>query len=611
MADDLDNAQSYWRAQAVFEAEKNRQVRYQHGKGPCNVFILDTSLSLGIEGFIQMRKTFSTIIDEFAKHLDVDENVAVIVCGLQTKVHRYYSNNYDDIKHSLDDVEFGGPSPLTAAFFLSSGCFQDCAGHIYKVGAYEVYPRIILISDGRPTDFTNFIESDRYGEESPHNNTEQDINYLMQLTRKIGRTHPIFCIPVGRDPDITTLETISAESRGGKIVHSDDAAQFAKYSQNIRTASMLSFTVENDGDDKERIMMSLVCTFPDRVFTEKDQKDILELCSRKSSFLPPDEKDEVGIDTDYAFKEKNPHMPPLGSRVKRGRDWRYENQDNYGPGTVIGHSKMEEWLIVEWDTGSRRPYRFGTTGTPSDKYDVEICCEPRVLFNELIGTGCLVTRGKDWIWGNQDEGAGNIGSVLVFQSSGAVLVRWPHGLIKEYRFGRDGCFDLEIIDPFSPKAMKHLKDQMRKAVSNHIREARSDATEDFGKPSSLSTKPRVECEKTPNVDLLDSPILPVIKGKYFKNNKALDKSADIEIDGPIFTPAIKQWWWKNGEGKWLPFPKEENKRINKCYERYPKSTVVVSIQNQSYRVVMAKNLVINLTTKNVFQIKLLKHGSSP
>lgn len=55
---------------------------------------------------------------------------------------------------------------------------------------------------------------------------------------------------------------------------------------------------------------------------------------------------------------------------------------------------IEEWLIVEWDTGSRRPYRFGTTGTPSDKYDVELCCEPRVLFNELIGTGCLVTRGK-------------------------------------------------------------------------------------------------------------------------------------------------------------------------------------------------------------------------
>lgn len=42
---------------------------------------------------------------------------------------------------------------------------------------------------------------------------------------------------------------------------------------------------------------------------------------------------------DPLFQERNPQMPPLGSRVKRGRDWRYENQDDYGPGTVIGHSK--------------------------------------------------------------------------------------------------------------------------------------------------------------------------------------------------------------------------------------------------------------------------------
>nr|XP_034323558.1 uncharacterized protein LOC117688885 [Crassostrea gigas] len=611
MEDNLDNAQKYWRAQATFEAKKNRQVRYQHGKGPCNIFILDTSSSLGIEGFIQMKKTFSTIIDEFAKHSDIDENVAIIVCGLQTKVHRYYSNNYDDIKHSLDDVEFGGSSPLTAAFFLSLGCIQEGAGHTYKMGEYEVYPRIILISDGRPTDFTNITGSDLYGEESPHNYIERDINYLLQVTRKIGWTNPIFCIPVGRDPDITTLEYISIESRGGKIVRSDDAAQFAKYSRNIRTASMLSVTMENDSNNKEEILMSLVCTFPDRVFTEMDQNDIIEICSRKSSYRPPDEKDKIEKDMDPLFQERNPQMPPLGSRVKRGRDWRYENQDDYGPGTVIGHSKRDEWLIVEWDTGLRWPYRFGTTGTPSDKYDVELCCDPRVLVNELIATGCLVTRGKDWVWGNQDEGEGNIGSVLTVESSGAVGVRWPHGLIRTYRFGRDGCFDLEIINPFSPEATKHLKDQMRKCVHNHSEGARTDASEDFEKASSLSTKLRVEGEKMPNVDSFVKPILPVPKGKYFKNNKTLDKSTDIEMDGPIFIPAIKQWWWKDSKEEWYPFPKGENERINQCYERYPKSTVVVSIQNQSYRVVMAKGLQINLTTKEVFQIKLVKHGSSP
>uniref|UniRef100_A0A8W8I5Z5 MIB/HERC2 domain-containing protein n=1 Tax=Magallana gigas TaxID=29159 RepID=A0A8W8I5Z5_MAGGI len=150
--------------------------------------------------------------------------------------------------------------------------------------------------------------------------------------------------------------------------------------------------MENDSNNKEEILMSLVCTFPDRVFTEMDQNDIIEICSRKSSYRPPDEKDKIEKDMDPLFQERNPQMPPLGSRVKRGRDWRYENQDDYGPGTVIGHSKRDEWLIVEWDTGLRWPYRFGTTGTPSDKYDVELCCDPRVLVNELIATGCLVTR---------------------------------------------------------------------------------------------------------------------------------------------------------------------------------------------------------------------------
>lgn len=34
---------------------------------------------------------------------------------------------------------------------------------------------------------------------------------------------------------------------------------------------MLSITMENDGNDKERILTSLACKFPDTVFTEMDQ----------------------------------------------------------------------------------------------------------------------------------------------------------------------------------------------------------------------------------------------------------------------------------------------------------------------------------------------------
>lgn len=44
--------------------------------------------------------TFDLIL-EYSEHPDIDENVAVIVCGRQTKFLRYYSNQYNDIKRCL------------------------------------------------------------------------------------------------------------------------------------------------------------------------------------------------------------------------------------------------------------------------------------------------------------------------------------------------------------------------------------------------------------------------------------------------------------------------------------------------------------------------------
>ena len=41
----------------------DRHLRPQHGHGPCNIFILDTSSSLGEDGFKEMKETFISIID--------------------------------------------------------------------------------------------------------------------------------------------------------------------------------------------------------------------------------------------------------------------------------------------------------------------------------------------------------------------------------------------------------------------------------------------------------------------------------------------------------------------------------------------------------------------
>lgn len=307
--------------------------------------------------------------------------------------------------------------------------------------------------------------------------------------------------------------------------------------------------------------------------------------------------------------ERYPQLPRLGSRVKRGRDWIYDNRDNYGPGTVLGHLREEGWVIVEWDTGFKSHYRYGSTRRFSNIYDIQLCNEPRILGNELIATGCLVTRGKDWVWGNQDGGAGNIGTVLSVEGSGQVLVRWQHGLTKYYSFGTDGRFELIISDPFSPKAATFLEDQMRNTPLDSSGGVQADFKEGFKNTSGgISAEKDIEFEKPASVN---RPILHVSKGKYFKNNSLVEKATpDIETDGPTFTCAMNQWWWKDCEGKWNPYSREVNERINKCYKRDPKSTVIVNIHDQSYRVVMSKNRQINQTTRDISEIKLVTNWSS-
>jgi hypothetical protein len=46
---------------------------------------------------------------------------------------------------------------------------------------------------------------------------------------------------------------------------------------------------------------------------------------------------------------------------------------------------------VEWDAGSRCRYRYGVDAS----YDIVVCDSPRVLLDEMIAVGCLVTRGKE------------------------------------------------------------------------------------------------------------------------------------------------------------------------------------------------------------------------
>ncbi|KAM7139423.1 E3 ubiquitin-protein ligase MIB2 isoform 1-T4 [Macrochelys suwanniensis] len=67
--------------------------------------------------------------------------------------------------------------------------------------------------------------------------------------------------------------------------------------------------------------------------------------------------------------------------------------------------------------------------------------------------GMRVVRGIDWKWGNQDNGEGNIGTVVEIGRQGSpttpdrtVVVQWDQGTRTNYRTGFQGAYDLLLYD---------------------------------------------------------------------------------------------------------------------------------------------------------------------
>ncbi|XP_062567098.1 uncharacterized protein LOC134229368, partial [Saccostrea cucullata] len=259
----IGDAETFWRNQASIEATKNVELRYQQGNGPCNIFILDTSKSIGEEGFNQIKDIFSTIINEFADHPQEDENITVIVCGKITRFQHYYSNRYSEIKSCLEALEYGGLSPLTAAFLLSIGALES--GYSKGICEFKVRPRIILISDGRPTDFHIFSDE----EDSPFFQTLQAKDHLHHVVKQLGRQHPIFCIPVGKNPDVAYLKYLS--SQGGRVIHPHEVKQIARFTQNLRATALLLVTRNLYGINRQTLDSLLQSSFPGTMFSDEDK----------------------------------------------------------------------------------------------------------------------------------------------------------------------------------------------------------------------------------------------------------------------------------------------------------------------------------------------------
>lgn len=47
------------------------------------------------------------------------------------------------------------------------------------------------------------------------------------------------------------------------------------------------------------------------------------------------------------YVERDPELPPIGTRVRRGPSWPYTNQDSHVAGTIIGHWDQRNVTVIE------------------------------------------------------------------------------------------------------------------------------------------------------------------------------------------------------------------------------------------------------------------------
>nr|XP_034323302.1 uncharacterized protein LOC105337133 isoform X3 [Crassostrea gigas] len=636
-----DALELMWRTQARIDAKKHKSMRYKRGTGSCVLFILDFSGSMRGSGIISLKQGVFDILDEFSDHSELGENVAILIFGEETKFIHYYSNHYAEIKQSLENIEPCGPSPLTAGFLLSLGGLYEGSSHVKKVGDFLLTARVVLFTDGRLTDFSN--------EDAKENEAEQHLSQsilrsLFSVTNDIGSNHPIFCFPVGDNPNYDLLHEISKQSKGGQVLEINKARWFGKYTLHYRGGDIAYRMTDQTTVDREvlRTVVTSVMSWP--TYEEEDLDTIHELLSQRTNIIATQERVTEDPADEY-HQEKFATIPKLGTRVRRGPHWTFANQDSEGAGTIVGHGDLAGTVHVEWDTGLRFPYSIGCGGL----YNVVVCDEPRIPDDGFAAVGCLVKRGPDWKWEDQDGGVGSIGTIYRVKDDATVYVRWPSGRNSNYRFGYEGKFDIEVCDPFSPEVIQAVREQQKGAQCfNSDKKRCNDLKGMFNKDDTtkseyetkevtVSTKDsqvsseskKLETFKThsPDTAFLDKSEESFFGSKLSDGNEtsypqnynsdavydcfhwAMEENVsnnnvqNVHHSAQITDDINCRWQWLNCNGVWVEYPDYVNSQINHSLHKRPKASVVIHYQEQSFRIVASKSIQINIESKEKTEIR--------
>ncbi|KAL3865871.1 hypothetical protein ACJMK2_043220 [Sinanodonta woodiana] len=444
----------------------NQEARkHESGYNVETILCLDTSESMKGPLWTQAVTFAKNFIQEVTDHPCGDpivfERIGLVTFGKVTRVQVNLTRHYDEVLSKLDTLSPKGLTPMTLGLRMCVAAFVTAGSMSLRMNTMKICPRIILITDGKTTSHTCQGGADITFTEDLD---ETVVMHMVQEMSKGSHLH-IDCVPLG-ESKVNFLKKISLLTNG-KIYKCEDWKKLGRRTKYLALASEhYQDFLTNDNIDFLRHTIMTIWNI------SREDLDILEESMRRSK-VSLKESSELEQPSEDRINKLEKKLLLIGTRVRRGPDWRFGDQDSKGVGTIIGYDK-NNWVVVVWDNydsggNNFNMYRYAVDG----HFDVIPVEEPRVLApGERIAVGCKVKRGKDWNHGDQDGGLDNVGTVIkTSDSSEKVTVRWPNQTSHKYKFGKKGKYEIQLCDThksYTPMIITEMKPES--VAGKHLKE---------------------------------------------------------------------------------------------------------------------------------------------
>ncbi|XP_013416938.1 uncharacterized protein LOC106178347 [Lingula anatina] len=428
--------------------------------GLATVLCLDLSGSMAGDPFNQVKGAIRSLLnnaDTFAYKTGYQERISIVVFGRETAVKVPLTNNTDQLEKCLESLSPRGLSPLGQAFEAATKELKDTNASVNLYG-FKIPPRILIFSDGN-------LSAAQAGDGGQDDDDEdvtkpQDIplyqfmeslqSYALTTDKNNLKAKIVFIGCGNKNKDILTS---AAKTVNGNYFDIDDEEAMDSIGLYYRRlvkicnfqASYHNMTGKCDAKADEVVFGSTLMTTNRRKNDGlgEHQLEDMELKTMYKLYCQLHKEGHLLCSHSRGTKDTSEveGRLPLGTRVRRGADYCYGDEDGYGVGTVIGYDEKGS-VGVSWDSSNIiLKYRYGHGGC----YDVLAVDEPRKLApGDIIKIGVRVQRGPDWMYKDIDGGPGSKGVVYNLAENGAVRVRWDNGNLLDCRFGFEGFFDLVV-----------------------------------------------------------------------------------------------------------------------------------------------------------------------